>query len=220
MHTRKIAASVLFLFAALLAVGPAAGPALGPQAAQAQSTAPSSDREAEIRQILDQRDREIKSILGTQSSFTDAQRQELKTLVNGLIDFRAMGRTALGPYWNDLSYNQQVEFVDVFGEVVKEQSLSNLKPYRAPVTYEKIRVAGDSAHVETISRQASERIPVVYDLVYREGGDDEAGEWRARDIVVDEVSTVGGYERSFRRIIQRHGYDALVNSLRKKLEDS
>jgi len=36
------------------------------------------------------------------------------------------------------------------------------------------------------------------------------------DIVLDEVSTVGGYERSFRRIINRRGFDALMNSLENR----
>lgn len=174
------------------------------------------DRKAEIRQLLDQRDRQIKAILGSSGSFTEAQRAELKTLINGLIDFRAMGREALGPHWHDISYNQQEEFIRVFSEVVKEQSLADLEPYRAPVTYQQISVEGDSAYVETTSMQQGERIPVEYDLVYRET--DDGGEWRARDIIVDEVSTVDGYKRSFRSIIRRHGYDALMKSLHNKLK--
>ena len=192
---------------------------LAPAAAQAQ-TAASADREAQIRQLLEERDRQIKDILGASGSFTDAQRRELKTLINGLIDFRTMGRTALGPHWSDLNRKQRKNFVDVFGKVVKEQSLSDLEPYRAPVSYQEIRVADDSAYVKTVSRQQGERIPVEYDLVYRAGaGADENGAWRARDIIVDEVSTVGGYKRSFRSIIRRHGYDALMKSLRNKLKE-
>ena len=192
---------------------------LAPAAAQAQ-TAASADREAQIRQLLEERDRQIKDILGASGSFTDAQRRELKTLINGLIDFRTMGRTALGPHWSDLNREQRKNFVDVFGQVVKEQSLSDLAPYRAPVSYQEIRVADDTAYVKTTSRQQGERIPVEYDLVYRpDAGTNGDGAWRARDIIVDEVSTVGGYKRSFRSIIRRHGYDALMKSLRNKLKE-
>ena len=214
MYTKQLATALLVFF----------GLALGTVPVQAQTTAdaPAAEREAQIRQILDRRDRQIKDILGAQGSFTEAQREELKTLINGLIDFRAMGRTALGPHWNDLSYNQQQEFVSVFSEVVKEQSLADLAPYRAPVRYQEISVEGDSAYVRTTSVQQGERIPVVYDLVYRDTSAQSSaarsGEWRARDIIVDEVSTVGGYKRSFRSIIRRHGYKALMKSLRNKLE--
>jgi phospholipid transport system substrate-binding protein len=191
---------------------------LAPAAAQAQTAG--TDREGQIRQLLEERDREIKGILGEKDSFTDAQRRELKTLINGLIDFRAMGRTALGPHWSDLNREQRAKFVDVFGQVVKEQSLSDLAPYRAPVSYQEITVGDDSAYVKTTSRQQGERIPVEYDLVYRpDAGTNGDGAWRARDIVVDEVSTVGGYKRSFRSIIRRHGYKALMKSLRNKLKE-
>lgn len=198
--------TLVFLFTALLlAFGALAQPA------QAQT-----DRKAEIRQLLDQRDRQIKAILGTSGSFTEAQRAKLKTLVSGLIDFRAMGQEALGPYWKDISYDQQTEFVEVFGDIVKEQSLADLEPYRAPVNYQQVRVDGNDAYVKTTSVQKGERIPVEYDLVYRKT--DGGGEWRARDIVVDEVSTVDGYKRSFRRQIQRRGFDALMKGLRNKLK--
>ena len=205
MYIRTIATT---LFAALLLLA-------GTGLAQAQTTA--GDREAQIRQLLEERDQEIKDLLGDQDSFTEAQRQELKTLINGLIDFRSMGRVALGPHWKDLSAAQRTEFVDVFSKVVQEQSLADLAPYRAPVTYQEIRVDGNTAYVETTSRHQGERIPVEYDLVYHDT--DGGGAWRARDIVVDEVSTVEGYKRSFRSIIRRHGFDALMQSLHNKLED-
>lgn len=210
LHIRKIAAA-LFLVAAVLAGAPL-------QVAQAQTAGSNAEREAQIRQLLKERDRQIKDILGTQGSFSQAQREELMTLINGLIDFRAMGRTALGPHWGDLSNDQQTEFVKVFSQVVEEQSLSDLAPYRAPVTYEEISVSGDSAYVRTIAQQQGERIPVEYDLVYRSSEDGQGGEWRAEDIIVDEVSTVGGYKRSFRSIIRRHGYQTLMKSLRNRLK--
>ncbi len=189
----------LFLSALLLA-GVLALPA------QAQS----ADREQEIRQLLEQRDREIKTLLGDSQSLTDAEREELKALINGLIDFRAMGRAAPGPHWADLTPAQREEFVDVFADVVRAQSLADLDPYRAQVSYESIEVEGDNAHVETLATYEGERIPVAYALVY------EDGQWRARDIIVDRVSTVGGYERSFQTVIRKRGFGALMESLREK----
>jgi len=64
--------------------------------------------ESEIRTMLESRDQQIKSILnGDTSSFSTDQREELKTLINGVIDFRAMGQVALGPFWTDLSDDQK-----------------------------------------------------------------------------------------------------------------
>lgn len=176
--------------------------------ARAQDT---GERAPEIRELLEQRDRQIKDVLDDGgSSFTDVQRAQLKGLINGLIDFEAMGRQALGPHWADLTTAQQEEFVAVFADVVRAQSLSDLEVYRSPVTYERIDVDGDSAYVHTTTVYKSERIPVDYVLAF------DADAWRAHDIVVDEVSTVGGYKRSFQTVVRKRGFDTLMTSLRKK----
>lgn len=179
-------------------------PALRP--AQAQDAA-----EQEIRTMLESRDQQIKSILdGDTSSFSDQQRDELKTLINGVIDFRAMGQVALGPFWSDLDGSQQEEFVDVFRDIVRAQSLADLEVYNSRVTYDKITVAGDSAYVETITEYKGTQTPVIYDLEKQDTS------WVAEDIVVDGVSTAESYARSFQTVVRKRGFDALMTSLKKK----
>ncbi len=176
-----------------------------------QGTAP-NDEDA-IRDMLEQRDAEIKSILdGDRADFTDEQRNELMTLINGVIDFRAMGQHALGPFWGDLSEEQRDEFVDVFRDVVRLQSMADLEVYNSEVSYEHIDVEGDSAFVRTITRYQGTQTPVDYVLA-RQGDT-----WLAQDIIVDEVSTAEGYARSFQRVMRRRGFDSLMNSLEQRRE--
>src|SRR5690625_7822614 len=78
------------------------------------STADAQAPERENRQMLEERDRQIKATLGDRSYFTDAQREELKRLINSTIDFEAMGRFALRELWPDISYAEQHDYVDVF----------------------------------------------------------------------------------------------------------
>lgn len=181
-----------------------------PATAHAQS--PSSDDEAAaIQTMLEDRDAEIKSVLeGDTDSFTAEQRNELMTLINGFIDFRAMGREALGPFWSDLSEEQRTNFVDVFQDVVRQQSLSDLEVYNSEVSYERIDVEGDSAFVRTITRYQGTQTPVDYVLKRDEDT------WLAEDIVVDGVSTAGGYARSFQNVMRRRGFDALMGSLEQR----
>ena len=117
-----------------------------PSSAQAQSNA---EKAQQIRTMLDQRDKEIKSLLQGQKTLPAADREKLKSMINSVIDFRAMARTALGPHWNELSASQQKEFVDVFSEIVRSQSLANLDVYRATVKYDAIDVNGNEALVST-----------------------------------------------------------------------
>ena len=175
--------------------------------AQAQS----QNRSEEIRELLTERDRQLKDVLGQKESFTEEQRKRITELVNGIIDFRRMAQIALGPHWNDLTPEQRTNFVDVFSQIVRAQSLSDLGVYRSQVTYEDIEVEGDSAHVVTSTVYQDTPTKVEYIMEHEEDG------WQAYDIILDDVSTAQGYARSFQTVIRKRGFDTLMTSLNKKL---
>lgn len=173
--------------------------------------ASSQDRSKEIRAMLEQRDKQIKTMLGNKKTFTEAQKNELKKVINDVIDFQAMSAAALGPHWAKMTPAQRNEFVNVFSEIVRTQSLSNLDIYRTRVTYGKIDVVGDSAHVYTQITLKNVPAKVEYALLQR------GTTWRVDDIIVDGVSTTEGYARSFQTVVRKKGFAALMTSLRKKL---
>lgn len=180
---------------------------VGTTPARAQGESATTD---EIRQMLENRDQQIKSILKGTDDYTAEQRAELKELINGVIDFRVMGQRALGAHWEDLSDKQRDEFVSVFRDVVRAQSMSDLGVYNSKVTYDQIEVHDDSAFVRTRTKYEGRTTPVEYVLERR----DEA--WRAEDIIVDGVSTAEGYARSFQTVVRQRGFETLMKSLRKK----
>lgn len=162
--------------------------------------------------MLEERDQQIKSILSGSEDYTKEQRARLKELINGVLDFRAMGQTALGPHWDTLSTDRRDTFVEVFRDVVRAQSMSDLGVYNSKVTFDQITVQDDSAYVRTMTTYQGTRTPVEYVLKHR--GD----EWKAEDIIVDEVSTAEGYARSFQSVVRKRGFATLMESLRKKRE--
>lgn len=178
------------------------------------ATTPSQAQDAatqgEIRQMLEDRDSEIKSILRGSDDYTAQQRERLKELINGVIDFRVMAQTALGPHWDTLGTARRDTFVTVFRDVVRAQSMSDLGVYNSRVTFDQISVQGDSAFVRTTTEYEGTRTPVEYVLERREG------EWRAEDIILDDVSTAEGYARSFQSVIRKRGFEALMGSLERK----
>ncbi|MEM9664987.1 MAG: ABC transporter substrate-binding protein [Bacteroidota bacterium] len=167
-----------------------------------------------VQALLQDRDQEIKAVLGTQDSFTDAQRAELKDLINGFIDFEAMGRHALGRHWEPLSETEQTEFVTVFSDIVRNQSLADLDVYRADVQYQSVDVDGDSAYVVTATSYQNVATEVAYVLGH------DGTTWRAHDILLDDVSTADGYARSFQTMIRKRGFEALMTQLEKKRDAS
>lgn len=167
--------------------------------------------EQEIRQMLEDRDEEIKELLGPKgTSYTQEQRDELKEIINGVIDFRSMASYALDDTFNEISSEQREEFVSLFSTIVRDQSLNRLDIYRAEVTYEDITVDGDKARVQTIAQLENVRTPVNYDM------ERQNGQWMITDMEIDDVSTARSYHRQFQNIIRQRGFDALMSSLERR----
>jgi phospholipid transport system substrate-binding protein len=175
--------------------------------------ASAQDPAADIREVMESRDTEIKRLLGPAGQeVPEETRRALREVINEIIDFESMAQAALGATWSTLSAEDQVRFVEVFGDIIRGQSLSNLDPYRSSVSYEDIAVDGPTAHV--VTRTVYKDIPMVveYNMASSDNG------WRVTDIILDDVSTVDGYARSFRSMIRRRGFDTLMERLEKRRE--
>lgn len=165
----------------------------------------------ELRRMMDQRDRQIKDLVGPEgTTHTDAQREKLKDIINGIIDYGAMARIALQQTYETITAEQRNEFVDLFSNIIRDQSLNKLDIYRAQVTYDKIEVNGNSALVVTTATLDNVRTPVSYTMERRNGN------WFITDMAIDNVSTAESYRRSFQNVIRRRGFDALLDNLRNR----
>ncbi len=166
---------------------------------------------AGIQSLLEERDEEIKEILGPEGSeYTEEQRETLKTIINGIIDFEAMSKTALDDTYGEISEEKRKEFVDLFSTIIRDNSLTKLDIYRAEVSYNEIEIEGEQALVQTMAELDEVRTPVDYKMQWKEG------EWVITDMSIDDVYTAESYKRQFQRIIARRGFDALMDSLRKR----
>lgn len=171
------------------------------------------DGEQEVRQLLVERDAQIKELLGPKGNeYTQEQRDEIKDIVNDVIDFRSMASHALGDTYDTISSEEQEEFVSLFATIIRDNSLNRLDIYRAEVTYNNIEVSDSTATVETTAQLDDVRTPVNYDLEKKDG------EWVVTDLIIDEVSTADSYNRQFQSIIRQRGFDALINNLRRRAE--
>tara|TARA_Y100001935_G_scaffold251458_1_gene253438 strand:- start:72891 stop:73505 length:615 start_codon:yes stop_codon:yes gene_type:complete len=176
------------------------------------STAASAQHSpTEIKSLLTERDQEIKTLLGPEGTeYTDQQREELKEIINGVIDFDAMAKTALEETYDTISADTRTEFVDLFSTIIRDQSLTKLEIYRAKITYNDISIDGDKALVKTTAELDEVRTPVDYRMRY------DGEEWVITDMSIDDVYTAESYNNQFQRIIAKRGFDALMKSLRKR----
>lgn len=167
--------------------------------------------EQEIRNMLDERDAEIKELLGPRGTeYTQEQRNQLKDIINDVIDFRAMSQHALGNTYDEISSEQREEFVSLFATIIRDNSLNRLDIYRAEVAYNEINVDGNKAKVKTTAQLENVRTPVDYNM------EKKNGEWMITDMWIDNVSTAESYNRQFQSIIRQRGFDALLQSLQRR----
>lgn len=175
--------------------------------------AQTSQAAEDVRELMESRDFQIKQLLGAEGSeYSSNQRDELKDIVNGIIDFTEMAKTALEVTYDTISVEDRTEFVQLFSSIIRDQSLANLDIYRASVSYERIDGTTDSMYIETLAEWDNIRTPVHYIM------SKNSGEWRIEDMSIDDVFTAESYNRQFQRIIRSRGFDYLMSTLRKRAE--
>ena len=139
-------------------------------------------------------------------------RERLKDILNGLMDFDELSKRALGRNWDARTPAQQAEFVNVFRELVRASSVRKLGIHRADsVTYRPAQVNGAQATVTTVAWKDRRSAEIVYQM-HQVGG-----EWMAWDVIVDGSSTMRTYRDSFTKEINSSSFDAMFARLKDRL---
>jgi phospholipid transport system substrate-binding protein len=139
----------------------------------------------------------------------------VKALINGIFDFEELGRRALGTAnWNKMTAAQKPRFVKAFKAMVENSSVKRLEAYSSDSTrYSPAEINGDRATVKArVYSKGSESI-VEYKLFLKQG------EWRAWDLVIDDLSTAGNYGDQFRKILQKNTFDNLISRLETRAKN-
>lgn len=182
------------------------------QAPNAEAMQADHSDESEIRMLLGERDRQIKSVIDGDQEVSDAQQKELEEIVNEMVDYSSMARYALAETWEELDSETRTEFTRLFSTIVRDQSMNNMEIYRADISYGEIVVDGEEAHVETEASLENVTTGVHYSLKRMDGS------WMITDIILDDVSTADSYRRQFQSVIRQRGFEALFDSLKRRAE--
>ncbi|GMR12942.1 MAG: hypothetical protein BMS9Abin29_1137 [Gemmatimonadota bacterium] len=148
-------------------------------------------------------------------SISDEEREALKDIINGVIDFRELSRRALGRHWTARTPEEQDQFVEVFRSLIRNSSVKKLEIYEADsITYQPAETNGDRSRVVTIAYKGRSEVEIAY-LMHRVGG-----EWKVYDVVIDDSSTLRTYQDSFQREISSTSYKAMYDRMVAKLAES
>lgn len=169
--------------------------------------------------VLQKKDSELQSTLRKSTKASgEARAKEIKTLINGIFDFEELGKKALGEVaYKKLTAAEQKKFVAAFKEMIENSSLKQIELYKTDSTrYEaaKIISGGEKASVTAHAYSKGQMSVLVYKLFLKNG------EWKAWDLVIDDLSTYLNYKEQFSKILKTKTIAQLTEVLEKKAVSS
>lgn len=140
------------------------------------------------------------------------RRELLRSVISARFDFAEMGRRSLGAEWRQLTPSQQQQFVELFTDLLRDAYVEDLESYKGQkVSYTREVQEDLFAVVQTILRspEGSE-----YSIEYRLHLVDK--EWRAYDVVIENVSIVNNYRSQFAWVINKSSFEGLMRAMKEK----
>lgn len=148
----------------------------------------------------------------------DAKTEEVRTLVNGFLDFRELAQRALAKHWTGIQPAKRAEFVATLRQLVERNyidSMNSSANYK--LNWQKEEVKGSDATVlaqlTTMARGKPVNVAMEYRLIHKQRG------WVVYDVVTDEQSLLETYRAEFNKVIKKESFDALLTKLKQKLEE-
>jgi phospholipid transport system substrate-binding protein len=143
------------------------------------------------------------------------RRKEMRKVINGRFDFRAMSQSTLATNWKKASEEQQQEFVTLFSQLIENTYIGRVEAYTdEKVDYPGEKVKGKKAVVATLILTASADIPIDYKVYQKKNG-----EWWVYDVIIEGISLISNYRSSYRDIVSKEGVDGLLAKMRDKLKE-
>jgi phospholipid transport system substrate-binding protein len=140
------------------------------------------------------------------------RRELLRSVISARFDFAEMGRRSLGAEWRQLTPSQQQQFVELFTDLLRDAYVEDLESYKGQkVSYTREVQEDLFAVVQTILRspEGSE-----YSIEYRLHLVDK--EWKAYDVVIENVSIVNNYRSQFAWVINKSSFEGLMRAMKEK----
>ena len=155
---------------------------------------------------------EVLARLETDRLDLEAHPEHLQTLVQELIvphfDFDTMARLVLGRYWKNLDDSEQIRFISGFRDLLVQRYAYILLSYHNhSITYEPVQPMGERGYVivkQIISSEGRPPLPIEYPMRPLEDG------WKVIDLIVDEISLVRNYRKTFQEQINEKGLEDFI----------
>ncbi len=142
------------------------------------------------------------------------KKAKIRSIANEMFDFNELSRRTLGQSWKKLDAGQQKEFTDLYSSLLEETYANKILSYtNEKVLYGKeTNLTEKTVEVQTTIVTKKADIPVNYRVIQK------GSDWKVYDVVIEGVSLISNYRSQFREILLNKSPEALLDTLRKKVE--
>ncbi len=143
----------------------------------------------------------------------DELRNQIRTVVNEIFEWREMCRRVLSPYWELLTEQERDDFTALFEDVVQRSYLSQVTDLQGEaIAMGPLEETIDGTHaiVRTQLMSKSHVLPIAYRLI-----EDERG-WKVYDIAIEGISVLSSSHSQIGRLVQHFGYSGMMTALKMK----
>lgn len=166
--------------------------------------------------VVKKKDAELQALL-KKSNRSAKETERVKSLLNDSFDFELLAKKSLSTSdWNAQDEASQKKFVEEFQRMVRNSSAKRLELYRADSTvYEPAKMKKDDearvvAHLWNKGRESV--LEYKMSLVN--------GNWKAWDLVIDDLSTARNYKDQFGQILKTKSFAELIDVISKKADEA
>ena len=147
---------------------------------------------------------------------------QIKESAGRHVDYDTLARLSLGPAYRSLTASQQAEFTAELKrhiQLVASRSVSKYDGEQVAITSERPESNGDWTVTTRITRKADPKRPgvapdEVAKLEFRVRQIE--GQWRAIDIIVQNISMAGTFRAQFTNILKDASIEQVIQMLREK----
>ena len=109
-------------------------------------------------------------------------------------------------------HRKRQEFINIFTDLLQDNYIGTIESYSGDkVAYNRELLEQDSAEVQTtLTTRGEDSYSINYRL--RLVGKD----WKAYDVVIENISVVNNYRSQFNRVISKSSYEELLRNMKEK----
>jgi phospholipid transport system substrate-binding protein len=165
---------------------------------------------------IKKKDGELQALL-KKSNHTAKEKERVKDLLSDSFDFEMLAKKSLSAKdWDAQDAASQEKFVTEFKRMVRNSSAKRLELYRADSTiYEPAKMKKDNeARVVAHLWNKGKESVLEYKMSLVNGN------WKAWDLVIDDLSTARNYKEQFGQILKTKSFAELIDIISKKADEA